>query len=381
MTLRISNTQARRLLIQAHGLSTPPTGALDILAIIKSMGFVQLDTIRTVSRAHHHILWSRNQNYREPMLWKSLKNRELFEHFTHDASILPIELYPVWQWQFDRMKLRLKNSRRWKVNAALQADIKARITRDGPLSTHAFETKIKGKKEMWTRPPHKNALDYLWYIGELATSHRENFTKFYDLPERVIPQEYLNCSVQTERFGWLCKEALKRLTIATPAELQDFWGVASAAQIKTWLTNTSSNIRPIEIEAANGSYFSAFALEDIDIRLAKINPATSRLRILSPFDPLVRNRKRLHRIFDFDYKIEIFVPAAKRKWGYYVYPILEGEMFIGRIEIKADRMAGILKVIKLWKDPKANWSSRQDDKLDAELKRLARFIGVQIIQR
>lgn len=381
MPLQISNRQARRLLISAHGLSKPPTGLLNLPKLIHSMGFVQLDTIRTVSRAHHHILWSRNQNYREPMLWESLKNRELFEHFTHDASILPIELYPVWQWQFDRMKLRMKTSRRWTINAALQADIKARITRDGPLSTHAFGTKIKGKKEMWTRPPHKNALDYLWYIGELATSHRENFTKFYDLPERVIPQEYLNCSVQTERFGWLCKEALKRLTIATPAELQDFWGVASAAQIKTWLTNTSSNIRPIEIEAANGSYFSAFALEDIDIRLAKINPATSRLRILSPFDPLVRNRKRLHRIFDFDYKIEIFVPAAKRKWGYYVYPILEGEMFIGRIEIKADRMAGILKVIKLWKDPKANWSSRQDDKLDAELKRLARFIGVQIIQR
>jgi len=381
MTLRISNTQARRLLIQAHGLSKPPTGALDILAIIKSMGFVQLDTIRTVSRAHHHILWSRNQNYREPMLWKSLKNRELFEHFTHDASILPIELYPVWQWQFDRMKLRLKNSRHWKVNAALQADIKARITRDGPLSTHAFETKIKGKKEMWTRPPHKNALDYLWYIGELTTSHRENFTKFYDLPERVIPQQYLNFSPQAEKFDWLCKEALKRLTIATPAELQDFWGAASAGQIKTWLTNTSSGIRPIEIEAANGSYFSAFALEDIDMRLAKISPSTSRLRILSPFDPLVRNRKRLHRIFDFDYKIEIFVPAAKRRWGYYVYPILEGETFIGRIEVKADRKTGILKVINLWKEPKVNWSSRQDNKLDAELKRLARFIAVQIIQR
>ena len=95
----------------------------------------------------------------------------------------------------------------------------------------------------------------------------------------------------------------------------------------------------------------------------------------------MRDRKRLLRIFDFDYKIEIFVPAAKRQWGYYVYPILEGQQFIGRIEIKADRILGVLKIIKLWKEPNIKWSNSQDDKLDAELKRLARFIGVQRVQR
>jgi len=232
MTLHISNRQARRLLIQAHGLSTPPTGALDLSALIKSMGYVQLDTIRTVSRAHHHILWSRNQNYREPMLWKALRNREVFEHFTHDASILPIELYPVWQWQFDRMKAGLHYGTRLGVDEILKAEIKTRIAQEGALSTHAFDTKLEGKKEMWTRPPHKRALDYLWYIGELTTCHRENFTKFYDLSERVIPEVYFGPSVQADKLGWLCEEALNRLTIATPAELQDFWGAASAVQIK-----------------------------------------------------------------------------------------------------------------------------------------------------
>jgi len=381
MTLHISNRQARRLLIQAHGLSTPPTGALDLSVLIKSMGYVQLDTIRTVSRAHHHILWSRNQNYREPMLWKALRNREVFEHFTHDASILPIELYPVWQWQFDRMKAGLHYGTRLGVDEILKAEIKTRIAQEGALSTHAFDTKLEGKKEMWTRPPHKRALDYLWYIGELTTCHRENFTKFYDLSERVIPEVYFGPSVQADKLGWLCEEALKRLTIATPAELQDFWGAASAVQIKEWLASTLYDVRPVEIEAVNGTWGTAFASPDIETHLEHLNAPTSRLRILSPFDPLVRDRKRLLRLFGFDYKIEIFVPAAKRKWGYYVYPILEGDKFIGRIEIKADRKAGMLKVLKLWKEPNIRWSGRQDDKLEAELKRLSRFIGVETILR
>ena len=106
--VRITNRQARRLLIQAHGLSLTPTGPLNLAALIKTLGYVQLDTIRTVSRAHHHILWSRNQNYREHMLWDALKNRELFEHFTHDASLLPIEFYPIWNWQFKRMQKKFE---------------------------------------------------------------------------------------------------------------------------------------------------------------------------------------------------------------------------------------------------------------------------------
>ena len=128
-------------------------------------------------------------------------------------------------------------------------------------------------------------------------------------------------------------------------------------------------------------YIAAYAIPDIENYLKDTTAPTSRLRLINPFDPLVRDRKRLLRIFGFDYKIEIFVPAAKRQWGYYVYPILEGQRFIGRIEIKADRILGLLKIIKLWREPNIKWSTRQDDKLDAELKRLARFIGVQRVQR
>lgn len=377
MTLKITNREARHLLISAHGLACPPTGALDVMAIIRAMGFVQLDTIRNVTRAHHHILWSRNQNYREDMLWPLLEEKQLFEHFTHDASLLPIEIYPYWQRQFRRLEKRFQTSKRW-VGKPINNDVKNRIAAEGPLCTHAFDTKIEGPREMWSRPPHKRALDYLWYIGELATSHRENFTKFYDLAERVIPNHDEDCGLCHDgQLAWLCEQSLQRLTIATPAELQDFWGAASAAEVKDWLK--TADYVPVSVQGADGTWTTAYAVPDIKQRLTTLKPPTSRLRILNPFDPLCRDRKRLSRIFGFDYRIEIFVPAAKRRWGYYVYPLLEGDRFVARIEVKADRKAGVMTVVQLWPESRIAWSAARQAKLDAELHRFARFIGIRTV--
>src|ERR1700760_2231068 len=164
-SLRISNRDARRLWLDAQGLSAAPTGTLDVRGMIRRLGFVQLDTIQVVSRAHHHILWSRNQNYREPMLNKLLqKDRAVFEHFTHDASVIPIETYPMWRRRFQQLEAKVRTWG-WHSNIlddAARNAIKARIRDEGPLSTHAFDTKVEGKREMWRRPPHKLALDYMW---------------------------------------------------------------------------------------------------------------------------------------------------------------------------------------------------------------------------
>ena len=191
MVLRISNRDARRLWLSLQGLAETPTGPADPRATIRKLGFVQLDSIQVLARAHHHILWSRNQNYREPMLDTLLaKDRAVFEHFTHDASVLPIETYPYWRAQFARRKARM-DQKGWYADAITScADlgIKERITAEGALSTEAFDTKIEGPREMWSRPPHKRALDYMWYAGELATCYRKNFKKFYNIPERVIPR-------------------------------------------------------------------------------------------------------------------------------------------------------------------------------------------------
>lgn len=381
MALTITNRDARRLWLDAQGLSRTPTGKLDLKDLITSLGFVQLDSIRAVSRAHHHIIWSRNQNYREPMLNKALaRDRMIFEHFTHDASVLPIEFYPAWGRQFRRLE---KKVRQWEWHRGmLDADgrnaLRDRITEEGPLCTDAFDTKIVGKKEMWSRPPHKLALDYMWYAGELSTSHRVNFKKFYDLTERVIPDPLRGEVWSDEKqLDWLCREALSRLGFGTPGDIQRFWGAVSSQEVKAWVDAHRAELVDVTVSCADRTCYTALALPDIEARLATVPAPTSRLRILNPFDPVIRDRTRLERFFGFDYRIEIFVPAAKRRWGYYVFPLLEGDRFVGRIEAKADRKAGHLNILNFWPDPKVKWTSARAEKLEAELARFCRLAEVQ----
>lgn len=381
MKLRISNRDARRIWLHAQGLAETPTGPLNTLDIIKRLGFVQLDTIRVVARAHDHILWSRNQNYREPVLNRLLaKERTIFEHFTHDASVLPMAFYPLWRRQFRRLEAKVRS---WAWHQPMlgpdtRSAIKERIAREGPLSTHAFESETPEKRAIWTRPPHKRALDYMWYAGELSTSHRENFTKFYDLSERVIPGDLLGDErADEDQIHWLCKGALDRLGFGSEGEIQRFWEAASSGEVKGWVRQHRTKLVEVEVETASRNWLPALALPDIDARMATVPAPTSRLRILNPFDPVVRDRTRLARLFGFDYRIEIFVPAAKRKWGYYVLPLLEGDRFVGRLEARADRKSGSLTVKNLWPEPGVRWSQQRQRKLDAELERLGRLIGIR----
>ncbi len=380
--LRISNKQARHLWLHAQGLSGAPTGPLDVMAIIRQLGFVQLDTIRAVSRAHHHIIWSRNQNYREPMLNVLLaKDRQIFEHFTHDASVLPMEMYPMWQRQLRRFEAKLSQSSWYSgmSNAKAREAIKQRIAGEGPLSTKSFNTKSKSK-EMWARPPHKLALDYMWHVGELATSHRENFSKFYDLSERVVPATLRNEERSDEdQLNWLCEQALSRLAFGTAGDVLRFWGAASMPEVKAW-QERQRNLVPVEIESSEGAWVNSFAPERIEETLKNLSAPTSRLRVLNPFDPVVRDRKRLKMLFGMDYRIEIFVPAAKRKWGYYVFPVLDGDRMVGRIDMKADRKAGTLSVLGFWPEESIEWTPKRWSKLEAELDRLRRFIGVERVE-
>jgi len=379
MVLRISNRQARWLWLQAQGLSETPTGPLDLPETIRRLGYVQLDTIQNVTRAHHHILWSRNQNYREPMLDRLLgEDRAVFEHFTHDASILPMEFYPMWQRQFRRLGDKVAGYVSYKKAAREigAEEIRARIAAEGPLSTQAFDTKVAGKKQMWDRPPHKRVMDQLWYAGELATSHRLNFTKYYDLSERVIPSSYREAICDDAgQIDWLCRNALDRLAFGSPGEIQRFWDAIDAKETRIW-AQSAKDVIAVEVENHEGQWIKALAPLDIEARLSNAPEPTTRLRIINPFDPAVRDRNRLLSLFGFHYRNEMFVPAAQRQWGYYVYPILERDRFVGRIEIKADRSAGHLRVTQFWPEPGVRWPVARRGKLSAELARLARLIGV-----
>lgn len=376
--LKIDNLAARALWLTSLCLAQPPTGALDTKELIKRLGFVQLDTIQVVSRAHHHILWSRNQNYREHMLDPLLRTkRQVFEHFTHDASVLPMDFLPMWQRQFRRKRDKVSRSN-WfgkHLDPDLIADVKRRITAEGPLSTQNFDTKVVGERAMWKRPPHKMVLDYLWFAGELATSHCDGFTKFYDLAERVFPQDLPTLSDQ-DQITQLCRMALDRIGFGTITEIRNFWAACAGNEVKAWVQSDAANLIEVEIEGADGIWTTALACADIEDRIKTLKDPTTRLRILNPLDPAIRDRTRLSRLFGFDYTVEMFVPAAKRKWGYYVYPVLEGNRFVGRIEAKGDRAKNTLTWSKFWAECDRFDTSKRAAKLEAELTRLAKLAGV-----
>ena len=379
MNAPLNNREARRLWLARHGLATAPTGPMDVMGTIKSLGFVQLDTIRNVTRAHHHILWSRNQNYREKQLWPLLKNRALFEHFTHDASLIPMDYLPMWQRQFKKLGDQVARSDWYKTNLGKKhvRDIKARIKAEGPLSTHAFDSKIEGKREMWARPPHKKALDQMWYAGELATSHREKFIKFYDVAERVFPAHLRDIEHDiAAQIDWLCREALGRLGFASAPEIARFWDAVSLPEARAW----AKHLPEIDVQAADGSLTRAYISPEFAALRAEGAPVSSRMRIINPFDPAIRDRARLERLFGFQYRNEMFVPKAKRQWGYYVYPLLEGDRFVGRIELKAERKLGALMVSGFWPENGIKWSEPRRSKLDAELARFARFAKLEAVE-
>lgn len=386
MALEISNRDARRLWLERQGLGAAPTGPAtndDLVGVIDRLGFVQLDTIRVVARAHDHILWSRRQRYREGMLDGLVRNRLAFEHFTHDASVLPMAFYPYWRRQFDRMRRRIEGSG-WRK--AMPSDqecqaILARIAAEGPLSTKDFEAAAKKSNHAWARPPHKYALDYYWHAGMLATCHRKKFIKHYALRENVIPSDVLSNDVSDgKQLNWLCENALARLGFGTEGDIQRFWDAADLDEVKAWAKRRRRKLIDVEVACADKTTMKALAPADIEDRLNAAPAPTSRLRILNPFDPAVRDRNRLARLFGFDYRIEIFVPAAKRQYGYYVYPLLEGDRFVGRIEAKADRKAGVLLVENLWWERGVKETSARRNKLEAELERMSRFVDVRVVQ-
>lgn len=230
---------------------------------------------------------------------------------------------------------------------------------------------------MWTLSPHKRALEYLWYSGELSTSHRDKFIKFYDLTERVIPESVRAESVsEDDQIRWLCNAALERLEFGTEGDIKRFWDAVGMAEVHAWRKSRGDDLIPVSIEGADGAWRKALARTSIESSLEEAPSPTNRLRILNPFDPVIRDRTRLQRLFGFDYRVEMFVPASKRRWGYYVYPLLEGDRFVGRLEVAANRKAGTMTVANFWPEPGVLWPPSRSARLQAELARLARFVGV-----
>jgi len=390
---RLSNAQARRLFLHKHALAEQPSGrakGADLLTLIERLGFVQLDSINTVARAHDMILYARRPAYRAQNLQRVYeKDRALFEHWTHDAAVIPMAFYPHWNLRFQRdadlLKRRWSNWRRDGFEARF-AEVLAHIRDHGPCSSSDVGTdEKKSSGGWWDWHPSKTALEYLWRSGALTVVGRRGFQKRYDLTERVIDRTLLETNARpeaAETIGWCCASALDRLGFATSGELAAFWDTVTPAEAKIWCAEalTQGRIIEAEITCANGTLRRVFARPDLLEEAAKAPEPSGRIRVLSPFDPALRDRKRAERLFDFHYRIEVFVPEAKRKYGYYVFPLMERDRLIGRIDMKSQRDAGTLAVRAVWPEPSLRWSDARTRRLEAELQRVARFAGLDEVR-
>ena len=390
MILSISNLQARRLILHLQGLTRPPRVRLtsaELLSMIVDLGYVQVDSIQWVERAHHMILFARNQTYRPNHLKPLLENtRCLFEGWTHDASIIPSQFHPHWKHKFRRDEPRLrKKFINWQGDGFLGKcdDLHNLIAARGPTRSRDIDRpKSTGKQEMWQWHDGKAALEYLWRTGRLGISGRDGFQKYYDLVECCLQPEIHQANVSEDEFiDWACHSALNKLGFGTPADIARFWNLLSTEEVKSWIDRQStSEIISIFVTGARKDTKDYYARPDIEALIADLPEIPKRVRALSPFDPVIRNRSRLEWLFGFDYRIEIYVPEARRKYGYYVFPLLEGDRLIGRVDMRADRKNNVLAVKKLWLEPMVKMSNARRNRIESELERMAMFTSMANVE-
>ena len=382
----IPNDKARALILAKHGLSgvRQEGGAGAVAPLIGRLGYVQLDSIKIVERAHHHILFSRHTGYRPRHLDRlQAKAPALFEHWTHDSSLIPMEHYPHWRHRFAQSLANVADWRERYGDDKVLDVVRDHIARHGAARARDFAHLGGRTGPWWGWGPAKAALEYLWRTGELAVLARDGFEKIYDLSERAIAKDLRAARpTRLQTLDWAHKAALDRLGAGTARMIADFWGHASIPEAAKWIAAEKQKGRLIDVtlDGAPGLRgFQAVARPDIEAQVANLPAPTSRLRVLSPFDPVLRDRARVERIFGFDYRLEVFVPGPKRTYGYYVFPLLEGDRFVGRIDMKAERAKDTLAVKALWMEDRLTLSKARRAKLDRELARQARLGAVRDI--
>jgi uncharacterized protein YcaQ len=324
-----------------------------VAQVIEHLGYVQIDTIAVVERAHHHTLWTRRPDYRAEYLHQLMsRDRRVFEYWGHAASYLPMSDYRYYLARMKRMgdphdkwnKLRLQKC------GHLMQPVLERIRTQGPLSAKDFESEEKrGGGNWWEWKPAKIALELLFWRGDLMISERRNFERVYDLTERILPRK-VDTSIPTdEELGrYLVVRALNAHGIASASDIVDHLRAAERQTIQSALNAMAENGEIITVRIDSDKSVQ-YALHGILEKGTKLRSRKPQLHILSPFDNLVILRDRLRRLFDFDYTVECYVPAAKRKYGYFVLPVLWGEKLVGRLDAKAERKERrlVIKLVRL----------------------------------
>jgi uncharacterized protein YcaQ len=346
--------QARRIALAAQGFADPrPTGRIDarhIRRVLDKIAILQIDSVNVFSRTHYLPLFSRLGPYPRETLDAlsahtagSLRRRELFEYWAHEASLIPVELQPLLRWRMERAREDAWGGMRRiaRDKPELLADVLALVAEQGPLRANqtGIQRPARRPGDMWNWHDGKIALEFLFWSGQVTAARRVNFERWYDLPERVLPPAVLNAvtpSVEDAQRE-LVRIAAKAYGVATEPDLGDYFRLPRA-ESKERVGELVDAGELLEVRVAG---WPAPAYLWPGARLPRRVTARA---LLSPFDSLVWFRERTQRLFDFRYRIEIYTPAAKRIHGYYVLPFLLGESLVARVDLKSDRQRGRLLV-------------------------------------
>jgi uncharacterized protein YcaQ len=377
--LRLSAAEARRLALGAQGFaeSRPehePNG-WDLRRAIARAGLFQIDSVNVLERAHYLPAFSRLGPYPRELLDRAYGRapRRLFEYWGHEASLLPVEVHPLLRWRMERAATDAWGGMR-RVQAErpeLVAEVLEQVRERGPIA--ASELEHDGPRRTgpwWDWSDAKRAIEFLFWSGQVTSARRRRFERLYDLPQRVLPPKVLATPTPepAEAQRELLRIAARRLGVAAERDLRDFFRL-SAADAKPRIAELVEAGELLEVEVEG--WGRTRGLLDPSARIPRRVDAAA---LIGPFDPLIWERERVRRLFGFEFRLEIYVPAAKRRHGYYVLPFLLGDRLVARVDLKSDRAAGVLRVRALHLEPSAPAHTR--DALAAELDAMAGWLGL-----
>jgi len=344
------------MLLAAQGLLAPPgpAGKADVLAAIRRMGALQIDTIHIVARSPYLVLWSRLGAYQPRWLDELLAEGAIFEYWSHAACFLPIEAFALYR---GRMLERRSPTGRWgawaEANAGVVARVHERVRDGGPVRSADFARSDGRAGAWWDWKPEKNALELLFDQGHLMIARRDNFQRIYDLQERVLPgwdDANLPPAAEVRRHKLL--DSVRALGLTPARWVADYFRLPKQGVAPLLAALTAEGLlHAVTVSGWDGPAYIHPDHMALAERAAAGELAPARTTLLSPFDPIVWDRARAEELFGFHYRIEVYTPAERRAYGYFTLPILHRGRIVGRLDPKAHRDRGLFEVRAVHLEP------------------------------